>query len=61
MGEYGNHFSKVPGHFLAAVNLAVNNEKDLVGIVINAFTQPFEIRKEMFDIIANMESSIEKD
>ena len=61
MGEYGNHFSKVPGHFLAAVNLAVNNEKDLVGIVINAFTQPFEIRKEMFDIIANMESSIEED
>lgn len=59
MGEYGKHFSSVPCPFLAAANLAVNNEKDVVGIVINAFSQPFEIGKEMFDIIADMDSALE--
>ena len=37
----------------------MNNEKDVVGIVINAFTQPFEIPKEMFEIIAGMNSNLE--
>ncbi len=59
MGEYGTHFSHIPCHFLEAANLAVNNEKDVVGIVINAFTQPFEIPKEMFEIIAGMNSNLE--
>ena len=59
MGEYGSHFSHIPCHFLEAANLAVNNEKDVVGIVINAFTQPFEIPKEMFEIIAGMNSNLE--
>lgn len=59
MGEYGEHFSKVQKHFLEAANLAKNNEKDVVGIVINAFTDPFTVPKEMFDIIAEMESELE--
>jgi hypothetical protein len=27
------------------------------GIVINAFTEPFVVPREMFEVIANMESS----
>lgn len=41
MGEYGEIFSKVEGHFLEAVNLAKNNEKNVSGIVINAFFIPW--------------------
>ena len=58
MGEYGEHFSKLQDHFLAAVNLAKNNEKNVSGIVINAFSEPFVIPKEVFDIIAKMDSSL---
>ena len=59
MGEYGDGFSKIQKHFLEAANLARNNEKNVAGIVINAFSEPFIAPKEMFDIVANMESSVE--
>lgn len=59
MGEYGERFSKIQRHFLEAVNLARNNEKKVAGIVINAFTEPFVVPREMFDVIAGMESSVE--
>ena len=59
MGEYGERFSKIQSHFLEAANLARNNEKNVAGIVINAFTEPFVVPKEMFDVIAGMESSVE--
>lgn len=58
MGEYGNHFSKVEKHFLEALALAANSEKEVVGIVINAFSEPFIVEKEIFDIIENMKSRI---
>ena len=60
MGEYGEQFSKVQRHFLEAANLARNNEKHVKGIVINVFTEPFEIPVELFDIIAGMKSSLEE-
>lgn len=59
MGEYGVNFSKVERHFLDAVNLAKNNEKNVTGIVINAFSEPFVIPKEMFEVIAGMDSSLD--
>lgn len=59
MGEYGNDFSKIQEHFLTAVTLARNNKKKVTGIVINAFTEPFVIPEELFDIIAEMDSAIE--
>ena len=46
MGDYGEHFSKVQKHFLEALNLAMNNDKDLQGIVINAFSEPFVLDAE---------------
>ena len=59
MGEYGNNFSKIQRHFLEAANLARNNEKNVAGIVINAFSEPFVINKELFEIIEGMDSNLE--
>lgn len=61
MGEYGENFSHIGSHFMRAMNLARNNEKDVKGIVINAFSEPFLVPTEMFHIIEGMESSIERD
>ena len=58
MGEYGDHFSKVEKHFLETIVLARNNEKDVTGIVINAFSEPFVVNKELFELIDGMESSL---
>ncbi len=57
MGEYGNHFSKIQKHFLEAANLARNNDKNVKGIVINAFSEPFVVPCDLFDLIAGMPSS----
>ncbi len=62
MGEYGKHFSQVSMPLLRAIVLARNNEKDIKGIVINAFTDPFVLNKDIFDVVENMKSRIvEKD
>lgn len=61
MGEYGEHFSKVEKHFLESIHLARNNEKDITGIVINAFSDPFVIPVELFDLIENLESNFKGD
>ena len=58
MGEYGNHFSKIPVTFLHAISLARNNEKGVNGIFINAFTDSLVLDKELFDIVENMKSRI---
>ena len=60
MGEYGERFSKIQKHFLEAVNLAKNNEKNVKGIVINAFSEPFVIPRELFDVIDGIKSSVEE-
>lgn len=60
MGEYGEHFSKVEKHFLETIILAKNNEKGVIGIVINAFSEPFVVNKDLFELIEGMESNIEK-
>jgi ADP-ribosylglycohydrolase len=59
MGEYGQHFSKIEKHFLEAANLAQNNKKNVAGIVINAFSEPFVIPRDLFDMIAEMPSAYE--
>lgn len=51
MGEYGENFSKIEKHFFEAVNLALNNKKNVKGIVINAFSQPFIVSREMIDFV----------
>ena len=59
MGDYGQGFSRSEKHFLEAANLARNNEKKVKGIVINAFSEPFVIPVDLFDLIAEMPSSFE--
>lgn len=58
MGEYGEHFSKVGRSFMEAMVLAKNNQNHVSGIVINAFTEPFVVGTELFEIIEKMESSL---
>lgn len=58
MGKYGDSFSKLERSFTEALILAANNEKNVKGIVINAFTTPFVIPKEMFKIISDMPSCL---
>ena len=58
MGQYGQYFSKVKKHFLEAIALARNNEKQLSGIVINAFTEPWILDRELFDLVANLKSRL---
>ena len=60
MGEYGDNFSKVQKHMLEVITLARNNEKESVGIVLNAFSEPFVLDKEIWDIVENMKSRIRK-
>ena len=58
MGEYGNGFSKVQKHMLEVIPLARNNEKKPVGIVLNAFTEPFVLDESIFEIVEKMKSRI---
>lgn len=58
MGEYGDHFSKVQKHMLEVIPLAINNEKNVAGIVINAFTEPFVLERSLFDMVEKMKSRI---
>ena len=54
MGEYGDSFSKVQKHIMEVIGLAKGNEKDVVGVVINAFTEPFVLDKALFEAIEKM-------
>lgn len=58
MGEYGEHFSKVEKHMLEAIAMARNNDKKVSGIVLNAFTEPFILEAEIFDIVEKMKTRL---
>ena len=45
---------------LEAVSLAEHNERELAGIVLNAFTEPFVLDSRIFDVVKNMKSRIEE-
>ena len=59
MGEYGEHFSKVQKHILEGIPMARNSEKNVAGIVLNAFSESFILDAELFDMIENMKSRLE--
>lgn len=59
MGEYGEHFSKVQKHILEVIPMARNNEKNVSGIVLNAFTETFVLDAEIFDMVENMKTRLE--
>ena len=58
--DYGNRFSKIEKHFFEAMSLA-NARENVEGIVLDAFTQPFIVKKDLFDIIGKLPSSLEID
>lgn len=60
MGEYGNGFSKVEKHFFEAMNFAMGKE-ETVGIVVNAFSTPFVVPKEWFEIISQIPTNIDEE
>ena len=51
MGEYGNGFSKVQKHISEIVPMARSNDRELAGIVLNAFTQPFVVPADMWQVL----------
>jgi len=53
MGEYGNRFSKMERHFFDAMRYA-NGKENVCGIVLDAFTQPYVVRKGDFDFIGEL-------
>lgn len=58
MGEYGESFSKVQHSVLKAISMAKNNEKNISGLVLNAFTEPFILDKDLWNAFEKMESSL---
>ena len=58
MGEYGNQLSKIQHHFLDVITLAEKHEQNLSGIVINAFSEPFVLDKDLWDLVKNMKSRL---
>ena len=58
MGEYGNRFSKIQKHFFEAMSYA-NGKEETVGIVVNAFSNPFVVHKEWFESISNIPTNID--
>lgn len=59
MEEYSEHFSKVQKHIMEVIPMARNNDKKIAGILLNAFTEPFVLDAEIFDIVENMKSRLE--
>ena len=54
MGEYGMHFSTMQRPFTDALILARSKKHDISGIVVNAFTEPFVLRSELFEYMEKL-------
>ena len=54
MKAYGNSVSKVKRSMLQAIFLEEKNTKDLRGIVLNVFSDPFVMEKDLLEIIIRM-------
>ncbi len=60
MDEYGDNYSKVQKHFRDVLPLAKNNEKNVAGIALNAFGEPFILVRELFDAVERIKSMFEE-
>ena len=58
MGDYGENFSKIEKWFIETIPIAQNNEKQITGIVINAFTDAFVLPNKLIEIIRQRGSKI---
>jgi len=55
MGGYGTQFSNIERHFMDAMVQAYNNENNVAGIVVNAFSESIIIRREIFKLFWDKE------
>ena len=55
MGEYGKNFAKMERSFMDTIKMARNNERNLSGIVINAFTNEYILDNNMLKTIEGMQ------
>jgi hypothetical protein len=53
MGTYGDRYSKVEKPFLEVLDIVDQHEEDLVGIVVDPFTESMIIAKDLFDAVRN--------
>ena len=60
MGEYGNNFSKIEKHFFEAMSYAMGKQ-ETVGIVVNAFSMPFVVPKDWFEVIGKLPTNIDEE
>ena len=58
-GEYGTHFSMIPVSFLKAIRMARANERQLKGIVVDAFSEPFVLDERLYSAVEGMKSRLE--
>ena len=54
--DYGNNYSKVEKHILEVIPLAGNNDKNVKGLVLNAFTERFILPRDFFDVVETWNS-----
>ena len=57
MGEYGENFSKVQKHIFEIIALGRGNEKEISGVVIDAFTEPFVLPKDLWELLERIPSA----
>lgn len=58
-GDYESKVKKVEMNFLEVIDLA-KSMPDIAGIVIDAFTAPYILEKEMYDVVASLPSKIKE-
>ena len=56
MGEYGKRFSTIQMSLPEALALARKNEKNVSGIVVNAFTDNYILNRELFEYVEKLPS-----
>ncbi|MEE1038126.1 MAG: SseB family protein [Eubacterium sp.] len=58
-GDYGKKVMKKEMHILEVIDFA-KGMPDVTGIVVDAFTAPFILEREMYDVLASLPSNIEE-
>lgn len=59
MYEYVPQFYKVRKHMLEVISLAKTSDKELSGIVLNPFSEPFVLEAVLWDLVEKMKSGVE--
>ena len=59
MGEYGDGMSKLQRSFLEILDMAEQHEMNVVGIVINAFSENFFLPRDLFDLVRDAAPLVE--